>query len=138
MGRDGMKRKCVLLQEATPIAWQGTERGDRMKGQAAGASQRHFWCLLGHLYARARVSLGRLEGHFDVPSSASSPQVPPPLPLPLPLTSLPSGKGRIFAIHYALRIQVPESIALVVMKGRGGGEGAITSMAMKKMSRLHQ
>lgn len=66
----------ILTQEATPSAWQTVEGGDRLRGESAGASQRHFWCLLGHLYARARAALGSMDGHFDMPISvASSPQV---------------------------------------------------------------
>ena len=64
-----------MVQEATPNAWQVSEGGDRLRGESVGGSQKHFWCLLGHLYARARAALGSLEGHFDQPSSASSPHV---------------------------------------------------------------
>ncbi len=66
----------VGLQDLTQKALTLTQKGEGGKdGDVASASQRSFWCLLGHLYVKARLALDTMSESLDL--SASTPKVLP-------------------------------------------------------------
>ena len=68
---------CGALQEGLPGGPAAAADGDgRVQAEVASARQRHFWCLLGHLYAQARQALSALGDHLELSESSatSSPQ----------------------------------------------------------------
>ena len=98
---------CGALQEGLPGGPAAAADADgRTQAEVASARQRHFWCLLGHLYAQAQQALSALGDHLELSESSatSSPQAsfppaadnsPTVVAIPAPTTAAAMKTGRI-------------------------------------------